>query len=230
MIAGNNALQYNFPENEYDIFSKLENISKKYTRGSRSFEVFTNYNLEVKRNELLVLSGRSGSGKSTLLALLGGYLKADEGKVFFDGTNLSSKKDDELSHLHAERIAYLPQSNVMVSEFTVLENVMLKSLMAGDSDTTKKALSLLDLFGIGTLADRFPHELSGGELRRVSLARLFVGNPDLYLIDEPSGGLDKEATRIVMEYLKDRVRDGKTVVVATHDDIVKEYADRILEI
>ena len=84
--------------------------------------------------------------------------------------------------------------------------------------------------GIESLADRFPHELSGGELRRVSLARLFLSDPDFYLIDEPSGGLDKEATKIVMEYLSDRVREGKTVVVATHDDIVKEYADRTVEI
>ena len=205
MIVGNNALKDIVSKIEYDTFSKLENISKKYTRGSRSFEVFSNYNLEVKRNELLVLSGRSGSGKSTLLALLGGYLKADEGKVFFDGMDLSSQNDSELSRLHTKRISYLPQSNVMVSEFTVLENVMLKSLMAGDPTNTEKALSLLDLFGIGALADRFPHELSGGELRRVSLARLFVGDPDLYLIDEPSGGLDKDAARVVMEYLKERV-------------------------
>ena len=118
----------------------------------------------------------------------------------------------------------------MVSELTVLENVMLKSLISGDPSDSEKALLLLDLFGIGDLADRFPHELSGGELRRVSLARLFLSDPDLYLVDEPSGGLDKEATRIVMDYLKERVNDGKTVVVATHDDIVKEYADRILEI
>ena len=208
----------------------LENISKKYTRGSRTFEVFSNYDLKVNRNELLVLSGRSGSGKSTLLALLGGYLKADEGKAFFDGIDLSSQKDAELSHLHTERIGYLPQSNVMVSELTVLENVMLKSLISGDPSDSEKALLLLDLFGIGDLSDRFPHELSGGELRRVSLARLFLSDPDLYLVDEPSGGLDKEATRIVMDYLKERVNDGKTVVVATHDDIVKEYADRILEI
>lgn len=208
----------------------LENISKKYTRGSRTFEVFSNYDLKVNRNELLVLSGRSGSGKSTLLALLGGYLKADEGKAFFDGIDLSSQKDAELSLLHTERIGYLPQSNVMVSELTVLENVMLKSLISGDPSDSEKALLLLDLFGIGDLADRFPHELSGGELRRVSLARLFLSDPDLYLVDEPSGGLDKEATRIVMDYLKERVNDGKTVVVATHDDIVKEYADRILEI
>ena len=218
MIIGNNAL------------AQLENISKRYTRGSRSFEVFKDYNLSVRKQELLVLSGRSGSGKSTLLALLGGYLKPDDGKAYFDGNNLSSKKDSEISLLHSDRIGYLPQSNVMVSEFTILENVMLKSLIDGDLDATDKALSLLKLFGIESLADRFPHELSGGELRRVSLARLFLSDPDFYLIDEPSGGLDKEATKIVMEYLSDRVREGKTVVVATHDDIVKEYADRTVEI
>ena len=218
MIIGNNAL------------AQLENISKRYTRGSRSFEVFKDYNLSVHKQELLVLSGRSGSGKSTLLALLGGYLKPDDGKAYFDGNNLSSKKDSEISILHSDRIGYLPQSNVMVSEFTILENVMLKSLIDGDLDATDKALSLLKLFGIESLADRFPHELSGGELRRVSLARLFLSDPNFYLIDEPSGGLDKEATKIVMEYLSDRVREGKTVVVATHDDIVKEYADRTVEI
>lgn len=221
------------------MFAELRHISKRYTRGTRSFEVFNDYDLSVNKKELLVLSGRSGSGKSTLLALLGGYLKPDEGEVYFDGTDLSSGKDSDLSKLHSDRIGYLPQSNVMVSEFTILENVMLKSLLSETSDSAEsapitivkeKALSLLGLFGIESLADRYPHELSGGELRRASLARLFVSDPDLYLIDEPSGGLDKEATEIVMNYLADMVSEGKTVVVATHDDIVKKYADRIVEI
>ena len=221
------------------MFAELRHISKRYTRGTRSFEVFNDYDLSVNKKELLVLSGRSGSGKSTLLALLGGYLKPDEGEVYFDGTDLSSGKDSDLSKLHSERIGYLPQSNVMVSEFTILENVMLKSLLSETADSAEsapltivkeKALSLLGLFGIESLADGYPHELSGGELRRASLARLFVSDPDLYLIDEPSGGLDKEATEIVMNYLANMVSEGKTVVVATHDDIVKKYADRIVEI
>lgn len=144
------------------MISQLDNISKCYRRGSRSFEVFHDLSLSVNKQELLVLSGPSGSGKSTLLALIGGYLKPDQGNVFFSGKILSDMQDAELSQLHAENIGYLPQSNVMVSEFTILENVMLKSLMFGGNDRKEDATELLHVLEIEDLADKYPYELSGG--------------------------------------------------------------------
>lgn len=212
------------------MISKLEHISKSYRRGSRCFEVFSDFSLSVKKQELLVLSGRSGSGKSTLLALAGGYLKPDQGTVSFDGQDITAMDDGKLSQIHVRDIGYLPQSNVMASEFTILENVLLKFLMSGKNEGEAQARELLELLGIAPLAERFPHELSGGELRRVAIARLLISEPKLYLIDEPSGGLDKEMIHTVMKYLTERVHKGGTVIVATHDDLVKEYGSRILEI
>lgn len=212
------------------MISQLDRISKCYRRGSRSFKVFHDLNLSVARQELLVLAGQSGSGKSTLLALLGGYLKPDQGNVFFDGKNISCMQDVELSQLHSENIGYLPQSNVMVSEFTVLENVMLKSLVLGENDTKEDAMELLHLFEIDALADKYPYELSGGELRRAAIARLFISNPKLYLLDEPTSGLDKNMTAVLMKYLESSIQEGATVVMATHDDFVMEYGSRIFEV
>ena len=102
------------------MISRLSGVSKNYLRGSRNFEVFHDFNLSIKERELFILSGHSGSGKSTMLALLGGYLKADCGEVLFEDKNLSHMSDDELSVLHSEEIGYLPQSNVMLSELTIL--------------------------------------------------------------------------------------------------------------
>lgn len=212
------------------MISQLDRISKCYRRGSRSFKVFHDLNLSVARQELLVLAGQSGSGKSTLLALLGGYLKPDQGNVFFDGKNISCMQDVELSQLHSENIGYLPQSNVMVSEFTVLENVMLKSLVLGENDTKEDAMELLHLFEMDALADKYPYELSGGELRRAAIARLLISKPKLYLLDEPTSGLDKKMTAVLIKYLENSIQEGATVVMATHDDFVMEYGSRIFEV
>ena len=212
------------------MISRLSGVSKSYLRGSRSFEVFHDFNLSIKERELFILSGHSGSGKSTMLALLGGYLKADCGEVLFEDKNLSHMSDDELSVLHSEEIGYLPQSNVMVSELTILENVILKFLLSKDTDKRPEAMKLLEMLGIDKLADRYPCELSGGELRRAAIARLLLGRPKLYLLDEPSGGLDKECIHLVMNCLKRCTQEGSTVVVATHDDLVKEYATGMLEL
>ena len=212
------------------MISRLEGISKGYRRGSRSFEVLHDFHLSVDRQEILILSGQSGSGKSTLLALMGGYLKPDQGNVFYDGKNLSSMGDADLSQLHAENIGYLPQSNIMISEFTILENVMLKSLVLGENDTREEAMELLHAFSMDALADKYPYELSGGELRRAAIARLFISKPQLYLLDEPTNGLDKNMIAVVMSYLQNNVQKGATAVIATHDDFVMNYGSRIFPV
>ena len=212
------------------MISRLEGISKTYRRADRSFQVFQDCSLAVEQGEFLILSGHSGSGKSTLLALIGGYLKPDGGEVFFEDQNLSLLQEKGLAKLHAGQIGYLPQSNVMVSEFTILENVMLKGLLLGEEGKKEEAMELLRLLGIETLAQRFPHELSGGELRRAAIARLLLDKPRLYLLDEPSGGLDKESIRVVMNCLEERRREGATIIVATHDDLVTEYGSRIYDL
>lgn len=118
----------------------------------------------------------------------------------------------------------------MISEFTILENVMLKSLILGENDTKEAAMELLDRFEIGALADKYPFELSGGELRRAAIARLLISKPQLYLLDEPTNGLDKSMTAVVMKYLENSIQEGSTVVIATHDDLVMEYGSRIFEV
>ena len=209
---------------------ELNDITKTYQKGNRFFHIFQNFNLTVERKELLILSGKSGSGKSTLLALMGGYLKPDAGQVRYNGESILDIGDRTLSNIHANKIGYLPQSNIMVSEFTIMENIVLKSLIIGEKERESKALELMELLSISSLANQFPHELSGGELRRVAIARMLLNEAELYLIDEPTSGLDQDMVRSIMQYLQKCVHRGSTMVIATHDNMVKEYGSRIIEI
>lgn len=208
---------------------QMEDVTKSYNRGNRVFKVIENVRLNVDKNELLVLSGKSGSGKSTLLALMGGYLRSDEGRILFGDKDYQLMNESELSKYHSDKIGYLPQSNVLLSDYTILENVLLPFLLFEKEEKKEDALDIMDRLGIKELAQRRPFELSGGELRRASIARLLLRRPLFYLLDEPSGGLDKDTTQIVMEYLKECVESGATVVVATHDDQVLEYGTRVYE-
>ena len=210
--------------------AQMEHVTKSYRRGKRVLEVVKDMSFSVEEQSFFMLSGRSGSGKSTLLALLGGYLKPDKGSVFFHEQALSEFGEEEIASLHSERIGYLPQTNVLLSEFTILENVLLPFLLFERKKKKEEALELLKRFQIGDLADRYPYELSGGELRRASIARLLLREPELYLLDEPSGGLDKEMTKTVMECMLERREKGATVVVATHDDLVLQYGSRVYEL
>ncbi|MCR5702546.1 MAG: ATP-binding cassette domain-containing protein [Lachnospiraceae bacterium] len=208
---------------------QIEDVTKTYSRGNRVFDVIKNVWLDVKEQNLLVLSGKSGSGKSTLLALMGGYLTPDEGSVIYNEKNYQTISENELLRLHSDKIGYLPQSNVLLSDYTILENVLLPFLLFENERKKEEALEIMERLDIKELANRRPFELSGGELRRASIARLLLRQPQLYLLDEPSGGLDKETTQIVMECLKERVEKGATVVVATHDEQVLNYGTRVYE-
>lgn len=205
---------------------ELNNITKSYQRGKRKFPVIAETSISIETGELLVLSGKSGSGKSTLLALMGGYLKPNAGKIRLNDEMITEMDDDELAIIHSEKIAYLPQSNVMLSEFTVMENICLQSFISGREYNKDKLTELIELLEISPLIDMYPPELSGGELRRVALARMFLNEVELYLIDEPSNGLDEVMVKKVMQYIQKYIQNGSTVVIATHDQMVKQYGNR----
>lgn len=209
-----------------------DRISMMYPKSSRL--ILDNINVHVDKGDFLVVTGASGSGKSTLLAILGGYLKPTEGAVKYEERSLAEMKDSEISELHRTKIGYVPQSNVMLKKYTVFENVI-APLMLGKagkdiSDLEENALVHLKQLGIGELIDRYPHELSGGELKRVSLARAMSVNPEIIIADEPTTGLDKDTGKIILEYLHSYSQTGKTVIVASHDERTLEYGNRFLRV
>lgn len=209
-----------------------EGISKKY-KNSKHF-VLEDVSLNIEEKDFFVITGASGSGKSTLLAILGGYLKPTGGEVRFCKKDLFALKDRELSVIHNRIIGYVPQSNIMLKGYTVLENVMLPYQFSGAKTEKKaieeKAFAHLKALDIEALHDRYPYELSGGEQKRAALARALLYEPDFLIADEPTSGLDAKTADIISGYLYEYCTGGKTVVVATHDELVKSYGNTGMEL
>ena len=180
--------------------------------------------LVLNPGEVALLRGRSGSGKTTLLHMLGGLLTPTGGKVWLDDTDLYALRDGALSRLRNARFGVIPQGRSVVDTLTVMENVLLPQQLRGEKGDVEGALQWLDALGIADLRDVRPAELSGGELRRMAIARALAGNPDVILADEPTADLDDENTARVLSILKrSAVEDGKTVLMVTHDAEALSY-------
>ena len=184
--------------------------------------------LTLEAGRLVAVKGRSGSGKSTLLNMLGGLLKPDAGHVFFGETDLYALDDAALSKLRNKNIGIIPQGHTALRSLTVLENIILPvRLYEPEKDVTKRAQSLLQEVGIGELARANPAELSGGELRRMSIARALIQNPPVLLADEPTGDLDDENTERVLQLLRQIADAGTAVLLVTHESAADQYADEV---
>ena len=208
-------------------------VAKKFFRKTREsaqdFYAVHPTDLSLSPGELVVLKGRSGSGKSTLLNMMAGLLEPSEGSVLFDDVDLYALTDDELSKLRNASIGVVPQGHTAIHSLTVVQNVMLPHLMyRADDGCEKRALELLAQLGVRDLADSYPSELSGGELRRVSIARALMCEPTVVFADEPTGDLDDENTAVVLQMLRDCADSGVAVMVVTHEQVAESYADRIL--
>ena len=212
-----------------------QGVTKKFFRKGREeaqwFDAVSGADVSLVPGEFVVLMGRSGGGKSTLLNMLAGLLAPNEGCVQLNGQDLYALSDDELSRLRNEHIGVVPQGQTPLYSLTVVQNVTLPYLMyRADDGVEARALELLDSLGIRHLADSYPSELSGGEMRRMAIARALVCNPAVVLADEPTSDLDDENTRIVLRKLRDVADAGAAVLVATHDQAAIPFADRTLRI
>ena len=210
---------------------RAERISKKYRRPTSRqshFEAVKATDFVLETGKLTEITGRSGSGKSTLLYMLAGLLSPTEGKVFFDGSDIYSLDDGSLSLLRNKTVGVIPQGQTGLFSLTVLQNVLVPTMIYGESEPfEEKARELLGLVGIGDLADSKMSELSGGEMRRMSIARALIMNPDVIFADEPTDDLDDENTKSVLELLKTTAEGGKSVLLVTHEQSAAEYADII---
>lgn len=211
---------------------KAENVSKKYFRKTGEanwFYAVEPVNLELAEGTVTVLSGRSGSGKTTLLNMLAGILTPSEGRVFFDDTDIYSLKDPALSRLRNEKTGVIPQGRSAVETLTVMENILLPAMLYGGEANEEAALAGMEELGILELKDARPAELSGGELRRMAICRALCHDPGIILADEPTGDLDDENTRLVLELFRRAAHEeGRTVFIVSHEAEAAAYADRIL--
>jgi lipoprotein ABC transporter, ATP-binding protein len=205
-------------------------LTKEFARargGKRLFTAVHPLDIGLEERQLTLVSGHSGSGKSTLANMLAGILTPTAGHVRLDGTDLYSLRDEELSRLRNERIGLIPQGHTALRALTVLDNVLLPSILYAKAEApADRARELLAAVGLDDLADAAPTELSGGELRRMAIARALLMDPAIVLADEPTAGLDSANATAVLTLLRDAADRGAAVLVVSHEAEAQRFADR----
>ena len=195
---------------------QLENIRKGFGNvADQSYRpVLEDLTLEVKEGERIAILGPSGSGKTTLLNLIGGLDHPDQGSVKFQGENITGYTESQMDYFRNDHIGFVFQQFFLLPTLTALENVQLPSIFGGNkkAGAEDRAKQLLERVGLNNRAEHFPSQLSGGEMQRVAIARSLIGNPSLLLADEPTGNLDSDNAKTVMELLKSLNNDGVTVL------------------
>lgn len=212
---------------------KLSNISKNYQKNHQEIKALQNITYNFANKKFYSIVGHSGSGKSTLISILGLIENPTSGDYELLEQNVAKMTDDELSALRMKKIGFIFQSFYLDNTLKAYENVILPMLINKDikpEERYSKAKELLIKLGLENRIDHFPNELSGGEQQRVAIARALANDPEIILADEPTGNLDEENEKIVFDILKQLANDGKCVIVVSHSNKVKDYADVILEL
>lgn len=208
---------------------EVKGLSREYTRGDKKFRAVDNADLSIGRGDFVSIIGRSGSGKSTLLNMIAGLLTPTSGSIRLEGTELYSLKDKEVSRLRNARLGYIPQGFGALSNLSVFDNVRLPYFLSRrQGDASGRATFLLEEVGISPLADMLPSRLSGGELRRVLIARALMNEPDLLIADEPTSDLDTVTTKEIMELFARVNKNGTTILIVTHELDTLEFGNRVL--
>lgn len=207
-------------------YIEFEHVSKIYKSGENKIYALNDMSFTVEKGELCVIVGHSGAGKTTLLNILGGMDSASEGSVKLDGRVISDMNDRELTDYRRTDVGFVFQFYNLVQNLTALENVELAAeICRGSLDAAKT----LESVGLADRMNNFPAQLSGGEQQRVSIARALAKNPKIILCDEPTGALDFNTGKAVLELLQKTCREtGKTVIIITHNGVLTQIADRVI--
>jgi ABC-type antimicrobial peptide transport system, ATPase component len=209
-------------------YIEFKDVCKVYETGGQKVYALHNMRFTIERGEFCVIVGPSGAGKTTLLNILGGMDTVTSGNVTFDGKDIGSLTQNELTMHRRLNVGFVFQYYNLVQNLTARENVELASELSG-SDVD--ADGILREVGLAGREDNFPAQLSGGEQQRVSIARAIAKNPQIVLCDEPTGALDTHTGTTVLKVLQDMCREkGKTVVVITHNSAITKMADRVIHI
>lgn len=206
---------------------KAENLQKYYGVGDSRQQVLKGIDLSVEDGEYLVILGASGSGKSTLLNILGGLEKADNGKVFYNGIELTSLSDKELTKFRRDRVGFVFQQYYLLPDMNVEKNVRMGADLAENSDY----LGIIEALGLCDKLKKYPRQLSGGEQQRVAVARALAKKPEVLFMDEPTGALDEATGRQLLDYvLKLKKQNGFTLIMVTHNGNIAQIAERVIKI
>lgn len=211
----------------------LENVNKYYKVGKEKLHVLKHLNLEIESGEFIMIMGKSGSGKTTMLNILGFLDKLDEGKYYFDGTDVSNLSENKRSEYRAEYVGYVFQQFNLIDTLTVSQNIEIPLIYSGVRDKNKRkelVAKRLKEVGLEDKALSYPNHLSGGQQQRIAIARALVNNPKIILADEPTGALDSETGKEIMRLLTELNESGTTIIMVTHDHDMTKYASRVISL
>jgi len=211
---------------------KMESVSKDYLLRGKTIKALDGASLEIARGDFVAVVGPSGSGKSTLLLVLGAMLSPATGRVLIDGKSLYDLHPEERAAIRRKTVGFVFQTFNLVPYLTALENVQVSLFLAGVGERGQKerASSLLGRLGLSDRLDHKPPELSVGQQQRVALARMLANDPRIVLADEPTGNLDPETAESVLSFLSEVNKEGRTVVMVTHDPKAAARANRLLRL
>lgn len=213
---------------------EMRNITKSFYKGKPTqLDILKNINISIKKGEFVSIVGASGSGKSTLMNIIGVLDRQTSGEYILDGTDISKISDNSLADIRNKKIGFVFQTSNLIPRTNSLKNVELPMLYGGLNKTerVKRAMHLLRLVKVEERLNHFPSELSGGQRQRVAIARALANNPDILLADEPTGSLDSQTGRVVMDIFHEiHKTQGKTIILVTHDKELAKETQRIITI
>ena len=210
---------------------ELQDIYLNYKTENSLVEVIKGVNLKINSGENVAVVGKSGSGKTSLIMLIAGLEKVTSGKIIFEDQDISAYSEDELADLRKRKIGIVFQSFYLIPNYTALENVSLVLEINKIENAQKKSAELLDQFGLKDRLNHFPSQLSGGEQQRVAIARSIILSPKLILADEPSGNLDSENSKLIIQLLfKYSKQNNSSLILVTHYQSIAKECDKIIEI
>ena len=207
---------------------KAKNIYKSYKNGVKNLPVLTDLSISVDKQETITIMGPSGSGKSTLLHILGTLDKPDSGSVIINQTDVSSVSENKLALLRSREIGFIFQFHHLLPEFTAFENVLIPTQIIGNTDDKiKYAEELFDYIGLRERKEHYPSQLSGGERLRVAVLRALINNPSIIFADEPTGNLDVDNAKKLLQLFKNISEDfGQSLIITTHNEEVAAIGER----
>ena len=208
---------------------RLEDVWKIYEMGDVKVQALRGLTFRVSRGEFVCVKGPSGSGKSTAMNMIGALDYPTRGHVYLDNHDITELSESQLATVRGRKIGFVFQQFNLLANLSAIENVELPMMFQGvpSSRRHRRAKELLVRLGLGDRLEHRPSELSGGQQQRVSIARALSNNPEVILADEPTGNLDSTTGKVIINFLKELHKEGRTVIMITHDDSLARYADRV---
>lgn len=209
----------------------VKNLEKSYHTGKVVYQVLKDVSFSINKGEFVGVMGPSGSGKTTLLNCICCYIRFDKGSICLGDTELTKLCEEELANVRNQRLGFVFQDFMLLDGLTVRDNIMLPRIISGkiDKSMEDEADSLCDIFGITSIKNKYPAEISGGEKQRTAIARALINKPLLILADEPTGNLDSKSSRAVIDaFLQAQKTLGATILMVTHDSFAASFCDRVI--